>query len=204
MLQDHGRPDIAMNSTAAVKSAGHIPGELGVWVIIFGDMTIFGLLFCTYLYYRGAEPQLFTQSQLVLNRDLGATNTLLLLTSSWFIAMAVQFARLRRGRPIPWLIGGAIACGIGFGMIKIIEYHAKFAAGINISTNDFFMFYFVLTGIHFMHLILATGFLIYVWRRSLRATWGQKDIAILEIGATFWHLVDLLWIVLFPLLYLVR
>ncbi len=175
-----------------------------MWLIIFGDMTIFGLFFCTYLYYRGAEAQIFAQSQLVLNRDLGATNTLLLLTSSWFVATAVQFARLGRGRPIPWLLGGAIACGIGFGIIKIIEYHAKFAIGINITTNDFFMFYFVLTGIHFMHLILATGFLTYVWRRSLRATWDNKDIAILEIGASFWHLVDLLWIVLFPLLYLVR
>lgn len=186
------------------RPARHLPGEAGIWLVILGDMTIFALLFGTYLYYRRPEADLFNRSQEVLSRDLGALNTLILLTSSWFMAMAVQFARLRRGGPIPWLIAAAIFCGCCFGFIKIIEYHAKFAAGISFSTNDFFMFYFVLTGIHLLHLTLATLFLVYLWNRSRHADWNPKDVAILEIGASFWHLVDLLWIVLFPLLYLVR
>jgi len=197
-------PQLSSSQSGTTKPVPHLPGEVGIWVFILGDLMVFSLLFGTYLFYRAGEVDIFTQSQPDLNRNFGALNTVLLLTSSWFVATAVQLARHRRGGPITPLLGGAILCGLGFSTVKVIEYHAKFAAGITISTNDFFMFYFVLTGIHFLHLILGTAFLTYLWNRSRKATWTPQDIAILEVGATFWHLVDLLWIVLFPLLYLIH
>jgi len=201
------RPGVARSQaghTRQAKAVPHLPGEAGIWVLILGDMVVFSLFFGTYLYYRADDVALFNQSQHALNRNFGAINTFLLLTSSWFIAMAVQFARSGRGREVTRLIGAAMACGGGFAVIKVLEYHEKIAAGIMIATNQFFMFYFILTGVHFLHLTLGMGFLTYLWVRSRTALWTQKDIAVLEIGATFWHLVDLLWIVLFPLLYLVR
>lgn len=174
-----------------------------MWVFILGDVMVFSLFFATYVWYRGENPVLYAASQRTLNEDFGAINTLLLLTSSWFVAAAL--ARVRRGARAgaALLIALGMLCGLGFVGIKFAEYHAKFAAGITILTDEFFMFYFMLTGIHFMHVMIGLGVLTYLFfalRRPARA----GEIQTFEGGAAFWHLVDLLWVVLFALLYLMR
>ena len=181
-----------------------MPGEIGVWVFILGDLLIFGALFATYLFYRADDAGLFMRSQLRLDRDLGMANTLILLTSSWCVALAVQQVRVGAGRTARRWMTGAIACGLGFVAIKSIEYGAKGAEGIDLTTNTFFMFYFIMTGIHLLHLLLGLGLLFFVWRRMPASFPDNREILLIETGASFWHLVDLLWIVLFPLLYLLH
>lgn len=187
-----------------MRADKHLPGETGVWVFIGGDLMIFGLFFLTFMVYRGRDPALFVESQRTLNQTCGLINTILLLTSSWFVALAVHGARSRWTKAVPRLFVFAFLCGVGFGAIKILEYSEKITAGMTITTNDFFMFYFMFTGIHFVHVLIGMGVLAYLFNVSRKIDLGPGDIPVLESGAAFWHLVDLLWIVLFALFYLMR
>jgi nitric oxide reductase NorE protein len=186
----------------------HLPGEEGTWVFILGDMTVFAVFFATYLYYRGQQRALFVESQHSLVQGYGVINTLLLLTSSLCVVLGMKAVRGRLAgeptRAAPWLFGGALACGLGFSAMKFVEYGEKLAAGITPATNDFFMYYFILTGLHFFHLILGMGVLVFLIRAGRRTSMSVRQFAFVEGGACFWHMVDLLWIVLFPLLYLVK
>ncbi len=181
----------------------HLPGEEGLWVFIGGDLLVFSLFFGLFLYYRGENLELFEESHRALNRGFGLLNTTLLLTSSLFVATAVASARQALHARAGKLLIAAIACGFGFGISKAFEYAAKFKAGIALDTNEFFMFYFMLTGIHMVHVIIATSVLFYLWTKTRASVRGANYIAVMEAGGVFWHLVDLLWVVLFALLYLV-
>lgn len=181
-----------------------IPGEEGVWILILGDMLVFSLFFGTFLFYRAESPAVFSESQLHLNQTLGVINTFLMLSSSWFVAMAVQSARSRMGRVSPLLLLAAFGCGLGFAGIKVVEYSEKIRAGITLTTNDFYMYYFMFTGIHLLHVLIGMGVLAFLARHTWNGAAEGNRLRNLESGASFWHLVDLLWIVLFALLYLVR
>lgn len=178
-----------------------MPGEEGVWIFIFGDLIVFGLFFLTYLYYRADDVSLYRESQAQLNASLGLLNTLLLLTSSWFVAQAVKAVRLGRLETASALIAGGFSLGLGFVIVKVIEYSEKISAGINVVSNDFFMFYFMYTGIHLLHVFIGLGVLIFLFLLSRKEAAGVH-IRSFESGGAFWHLVDLLWVVLFALLYL--
>lgn len=181
-----------------------MPGETGVWVFILGDMLIFALFFVVFVYYRAHDVPLFSHSQSTLNQGYGAFNTFLMLTSSWFVALAIQAARKNLGKLSPNLFSLAFLCGLGFVMVKFFEYSEKIHAGITLTTNDFYMYYYVFTGIHLMHVLIGMGVLAFLWNTSRSGDFNEKNINVLESGASFWHLVDILWIVLFALLYLIK
>lgn len=189
---------------AAVPRERHLPGESGIWLFVLGDMVMFSALFTIFLYYRAENVPLFASSQAQLSQTLGMVNTFLMLTSSWFVAMAVQAARRNLGRVTPILLWLAFACGVGFGVVKFFEWNAKISAGITLTTNDFFMYYFIFTGIHFVHVLLGMLVLGVLARYTRDGVFDATKIRNLESGASFWHLVDLLWIILFALLYLVK
>lgn len=174
-----------------------------MWVFIFGDLVVFAVFFVTFLVYRMGDPDTFMRSQALLDRGLGLLNTLLLLTSSWFVARAVQDAR-GTGLQTRRLVAAGMACGVGFCGVKVVEYHAKIAAGLTLNTNDFFIFYYMFTGIHLIHVLIGLGVLAFLFHSAHPSQRGTGHIALMEGGAAFWHLVDLLWIVLFPLFYLLR
>lgn len=183
----------------------HVPGEPGIWVLLFGDMLVFTILFAVYLHRRGENKELFAQSQEALNRSFGAINTLVLLTSSVLVVFAVRALRSEQSRHLAHRLTVAGA-GVGacFVVIKVFEYHEKVAAGITPSTNEFFMYYFVLTGLHLAHVIVGLGVLLALSRLARKPAPTHTHIAFFEGGGCFWHMVDLLWIVIFPLLFLVR
>ena len=116
---------------------------------------------------------------------------------------APQSAPQERGAPFGGLMA-ALACGVGFVGFKLIEYSAKIDAGIDLSTNTFYMFYLMLTVFHFLHVIVAMVFLAILLVKTMQGRYGSHDYHALETGAAFWHMVDLLWIVLFPLVYVMR
>jgi nitric oxide reductase NorE protein len=176
-----------------------IPGEPGIWVLILGELSVFSIFFITIAMTRHDDPEQFLRARATLNGVIGLANTLLLLTSSLFVALAVQ--RLREGRGGIRLLFAAMACGIGFVVLKLFEYAEKIAAGIGFTTSEFFTFYFAFTGIHLAHVLLGLavlGMLIVLARTALT----PHRARLIECGAIFWHLVDLLWIVLFALFYL--
>lgn len=195
----------ALTTTAVTHAKKtHLPGEAGLWVLIGGDLLTFGLFFCTFMFYRGQDVDLYRASQLALNRDLGALNTTLLLTSSWLVVNAVAAFRERSTAFASRLFSAAIICGLGFVISKLFEYGEKVRAGILPTTNEFYMFYYAFTGIHLLHVLIGLLVLIFLLARSRRAWTEPSQVRLIEGGAVFWHLVDLLWVVLFALLYLMR
>lgn len=184
------------------EDAPRVPGEVGIWIFIFCDLSIFTALFGTWMYYRAKNVDEFLSSQATLNEAYATLNTLLLLISSWCVVMAIRSAKLQNLSQARHLLLGAAACGIGFSIVKVFEYGEKIAAGIHITTNDFYMLYFTATGMHFLHIIIGLGVLGVMWLRLCKTRTTEKDIHMLETGATYWHMVDLLWIILFPLIYL--
>jgi nitric oxide reductase NorE protein len=191
-------------TTLPRTSAGHIPGEAGVWVLILGDMFAFSAFFAVYLVHRAQDVALFSVSQAALERRFGLLNTAVLLTSSLFVARAVIAARAGDRRRSARLLVLALACGGGFVVSKAFEWGRKIAAGITLNTNEFYSFYYMFTGIHLLHVLVGMGVLTYLLTRTRRGDPGASHIAAMEGGGAFWHMVDLIWVVLFALFYLLR
>jgi nitric oxide reductase NorE protein len=128
----------------------------------------------------------------------------LLITASWSVARAVAAIQADRPRASANFLLGSILFGGGFLVFKMVEYQAKFALGINLTTNTFYMFYLSLTFFHFMHVILGMVILVAVWNKTRQGSYSSRDHHGMETGASYWHMVDLVWIVLFPLVYVMR
>jgi len=193
----------ATADTGETRKPLRLPGEQGVWLFVLGDMLVFALFFATFLYYKNEQPEVFAAGQATLNSTLGTINTLLLLTSSWCIASAVNQLQQGKQKVANHLLTLCILCGLGFVFIKALEYHEKISAGFGLTTNDFYMLFYMFTGIHLLHVLV--GLLVLAVVRLLLHNKKRTPVAglnIIESGATYWHMVDLLWIVLFPLLYL--
>lgn len=181
-----------------------IPGEVGVWIFIIGDISVFAVFFTVYLVERSKQVDLFDLSQATLNENFGAINTAFLLISSLFVVLAVRAMRAAERLLAQRFIAGAFLCGVAFIVVKIFEYHERIAAHEIPTTNGYYLLYFVLTGLHLFHLVIGQAVLIVLWSMARKAELSTNQWAFFEGGACFWHMVDLLWLVLFPLIFLVR
>lgn len=191
-----------MTDTAAKRDATHLPGDGSMWVFVLGDLIIFGAYFIIFMVYRAQERGLFLASQQHLSLGIGVINTLVLIGSSWFVARGVQASRGDDHARAVRLTACGGACGVLFICIKGYEWSAKISQGLTLPHNDFFMFYYMLTGVHLFHValgLLILGVVIVNIRNP-----QQRRPSIAEAGATYWHMVDLLWIVIFALLYVMR
>jgi nitric oxide reductase NorE protein len=195
---------IATVLPAEAPAAKRLPGYLPIWAFILAEMLLFAVLFASYAFARVDNVEMFNLYQHTLDRNAGAINTLLLVTGSWFVVLAVQAARRDDARAASRNIALGFLCGAGFLAIKVFEYAAKFGEGISFSTNTFYRFYFSLTFFHFMHVVLGMVVLAILWAKTREGAYGSRDVHGLESGAAYWHMVDLLWIVLFPLVYVMR
>lgn len=183
---------------------GNPPGDLAIWFFIFAELLAFGVFFLAYAFARANNVELFNYSQQFLNRESGAVNTVVLITSSYFVVRAVAAIREGLSRQCANWLGAAIALGGVFLVIKVFEFHAKFSAGISLSTNTFYMFYLSLTIFHFMHVILGMVILAAVMLKARRGGYSAEQHTGVETGASYWHMVDLVWLILFPLVYVIR
>lgn len=192
--------------TQARESAGHgyPPGDFAIWIFIFAELLVFGIFFLAYAFTRSQNVVLFDESQLSLDRAAGAVNTLLLITSSYFVVRAVSAIRTGSSATCARWLMAAVAFGGGFVVIKLFEFGAKFGAGINLSSNTFYMFYLSLTFFHFMHVIMGMVILTAVILKARRGGYSAHDHIGVETGASYWHMVDLVWVILFPLVYVIR
>lgn len=193
----------AVGDRATADTSRHIPGEPGVWVFLFGDMVVFGAFFATFMYERAQAPGLFDESRHTLSIGIGLTNTLILLTSSLFVVTAIRALRLSQRRTAQWLLIGALVCGLTFIALKTVEYSTKVAQGHPPNANTFYLYFYSLTGLHLLHVVVGVLVLALLLTQTRHAELGATRTGFVEGGACFWHLVDLLWIILFPLLYLV-
>jgi nitric oxide reductase NorE protein len=186
----------------ADDEAGRLPGDLNMWIFVLGDLVIFGVYFIVFILYRAHEQNLFLESQRHLSLATGAVNTLVLLAGSQFVVHGVRAARANapgRGALLAYCAG---LCGVLFAAVKAYEWGTEIRRGFTLPANDFFMFYYMLTGVHLFHVLLGVG-LLAVGARRLRGP-GPARRHVLEVAATYWHMVDLLWLLIFTLLYVMR
>ena len=174
-----------------------------MWILLFGDMLVFAVFFILFMYQRSQAPELFDASRHTLNIGIGLTNTLILLTSSLFVVTAIRAVRAGSRTAARTLLAGALVCGLAFVGLKVFEYSAKVGEGHVPTENSFYMYYYVLTGLHLLHVLIGIVVLVSLLFAARVANPSATRMAFIEGGGCFWHLVDLLWIVLFPLLYLV-
>jgi nitric oxide reductase NorE protein len=184
------------------KPGEFVPGQPDMWAFVLFEALVFTSYFVVYMIFRTRSPELYLQSQAHLNLRIGVFETLVLLVSSWCMARCVQAARQGAYRSALTNALLTMFFGVVFLVAKVFEWTRLIRMGFGISTNEFFSHYFFLTGIHFLHLLIgfvAVGVIVYQLRSPARRS--QK---LVETGATYWHTVDFLWIVIFALLYVVR
>ena len=193
-----------MDSHAEPKPARdwQLPGDGAWWIFLTAEFMTLCLFFVVFGFARHANLQEFEAAQQLLDPRFALANSLVLITSGYAAARAI--AALRRSAVKPALTWILIAAALGcvFVGIKGTEYSHKMAQGLNLSSGDFWFFYYFLTGFHFLHVLLGIGFLLWI---AVQLLWKPTRPGLLvqaESCAAFWHMLDLVWIVLFPLLYL--
>jgi nitric oxide reductase NorE protein len=183
--------------------AGIVPHQvMGVLTFILADIVVFGMIFVDFLIQRYDQVGVFNESSATLSNLTGIANTLILLTSGLFVALAVQAAKRGQVRQARSWILASFVIGLGFGINKMFEYSDKLSQDITMYTNDFYMYYYTMTGAHFLHFLGGMIALAALWFRLADKKIDNKEMINIESVALYWHMVDLLWIFIFPLLYL--
>ena len=177
--------------------------KFGMWLFLATELLLFGGLFAAYTIFRSKYPVLFEEQHHELNKTLGALNTVILIFSSLTMAMGVSSIQRGKRTLLTILLAITIICGIAFGINKYIEYSAKFHHHIYPSTSIFFALYFMMTGLHMLHVIAGISALTVILVLNIKGKFSEKYNTPVEVGGLYWHLVDLIWIYLFPLLYLI-
>lgn len=179
-----------------------LPGGPGIWFFVIGDLIIFGVYFVCYMAYRGGDHETFLRSQQHLDQGIGVVNTVILLTSSLFVALGTADVRDGRVSNARRCFGMAAAIGALFPLLKMFEWVPDVSAGLTAGTNLFFMFYYVMTGLHLVHVLVGLTLMGFVMRGL--GTPAQLPIKSVETAGLYWHMVDVLWLVLFAIFYLMR
>lgn len=197
------------NSKIEKPTLKDIPqGRLGMWILILGEFVIFGGLIVAYLLYR-FRYQEWAEMAAQTNLVLGATNTFVLLTSSFFVVKAHSAAVKKDTKKMSLYIFLTIICALIFLVVKITEYSQKIHHGYTFSgeglvskgktvESTYWAFYFLMTGLHALHVIIGAIVLFIIMMGARKG----KNLHRIEIGGMYWHMVDLIWIFLFPLLYI--
>ena len=187
------------------KRARFVPGQPDMWAFVLFETLVFTAYFGFYLFSRARRPELFLHAQAHLDLRIGVFNTLVLLLSSWSVARCVQSARAGAYRAALRDVFVTAAFAAVFLFCKVFEWARLVGTGNGLDSNDFFTYYFFLTGIHFVHLLIGfvvLGVIVYQLRSA--ATRPRESQEIVETCATYWHTVDFLWVLIFALLYVVR
>lgn len=171
----------------------------GVIIFVFADIASFMLFFAVFMADRMKAPAAFAASAAKLDLSVGLANTLVLITSGFCVAQAEKRHHRQAGSERPWLLA-AILIGALFAALKLLEYGAKIRAGLNPATDLFFTYYFVFTGIHLLHYLAGMTILSLLTLRQFSSQPGYTQW--LRGGALYWHMVDIIWLFIFPLLYL--
>ena len=184
-------------------AVGYESSKLGMWLFLATELLLFGGLFAAYTIFRAKYTVLFEEQHLELNRTLGAANTIILIFSSLTMALGVAAIQKGKQKLLTIMLIITIICGVLFGVNKYFEYTAKFEHHIFPSTSIFFALYYMMTGLHMLHVLVGVAILAVILVLNVKGKFSATYNAPVEIGGLYWHLVDLIWIYLFPLLYLI-
>ncbi|RYZ94128.1 MAG: cytochrome c oxidase subunit 3 family protein, partial [Proteobacteria bacterium] len=213
---EHGAgKEHALDHAHHFDSAAHEfeAGKMGMWLFLVTEVMLFGVLFAGYGLFNYLYADMFREAHHHLNKVMGAINTVILLASSLTMALAIAFIQRNQTKKSLWMLAITFLCAIGFLVIKYFEYSEKIHHGILpgqfFAATDFkaanaalfFSFYFVMTGLHGIHVLIGMGCIAWIFIRMRRGEFNSHKFAPVEFVGLYWHIVDLVWIFLFPLLY---
>ncbi len=189
---------------------------LGMWVFLATEILFFGVLFASYTVCRVLYAPGFAVASRLTDMLLGTIETAVLLISSCLIALAVRAVKLGQSRMASWLLCGTAALGLSFLVMHGFEYHHEYrehlVPGLDFARTEpqahaielFFCLYYVITGFHSLHVLIGVSVIMVLAMRVGRGQYGPRRYTTLELGALYWHLVDIVWIFVYPLMYLVE
>lgn len=213
-MANEARPARLAHHFGAIETQRHAE-RMGMWLFLANEVLLFAGLFCGYALYRFLYPVTFKLASAHLDVTLGTVNTVVLITSSLTVAMAHHYAHHDRSRLAGVLLLLSVAAGLAFMGIKAVEYSHKIDEGLlpgrfysyaglqAPGASMFFTVYFLATGLHAFHVLIGIGVLTWMGVRALRNEFHHNHSIPVELAGLYWHLVDLVWIFLYPLLYLV-
>ena len=187
--------------------------KIGMWLFLFTELLLFGALFIAFAVYLETHFWQFVEASSELNIPIGTFNTVVLLTSS--LSMALAIAALQRGKAelSIKLLDFTVACAALFCVVKAFEWGAKFEhhiypgslhlSAMDVGVQSFFNLYFTMTGLHALHVIIGAGLILWVRAKVKKQQITKERLVLMENIGLYWHLVDLVWIFLFPLFYLI-
>ncbi len=181
-----------------------LPGDLAMWFFILAELTVFAILILAFAVTQVLNPELFSQSRAALDSSMGLALTLSLLTSGLFAALAVEQVRAARPGRGALLLVAALATSCVYVVLKLNEYGHLSSMGLGLEHNTFFTLYWILTGFHFLHVLLGMVILGWMAMRCQCGLYTAADCAGLESGVLYWHMVDMVWVLLFPLVYVIN
>ncbi len=189
--------------------------KMGMWIFLLTEVLLFGGLFCAYAVYRAWNPEIFHNGHAFLDVTLGTINTIVLITSSLTVALAIRFLQVNKIKLAVINLAATIAFAGTFMVIKYFEYMHKIHEGQlpgkfytfegmeGTNPHVFFSVYFLMTGLHGIHVLVGIGIITWVLIRTIKGHFSSEYYTPVELTGLYWHLVDLIWIFLFPLFYLV-
>lgn len=189
--------------------------KLGIWLFLCTEIVMFGVLFVAYTLYHNQYPEAFSEGAKFLNWKLGAFNTVVLLLSSFTMALGIHYCQKNNSKKAVLNLALTLVFGAIFMIVKYYEYTHKFHLGLypgkffsyegaeSANLALYFSFYFLMTGLHGLHILLGMGVITWVLIRARRGEFNSEYYTPVEGVGLFWHVIDLIWIYLFPLLYLV-
>jgi nitric oxide reductase NorE protein len=185
-------------NSGSVEAGRRIPGDGHMWFMVLGDLVIFGAYFIIYMFDRGMSPEAYVNTQRLLSVDVGVVNTIVLLTSSLFAALAVIYTRHGSPNTAIRMVYATGICGVLFALTKVYEWHhmAQYAS----IHDEFISYYYVLTMTHLFHVFVGLVVLGIVVKELRNPR--KRRLEMVEQGVLFWHMVDVIWLFIFPMLYL--
>ncbi|WP_106793741.1 cytochrome c oxidase subunit 3 [Aquimarina sp. Aq78] len=175
------------------------PGGILMWIIVFLELITFGMAVVAMVYCGKQEPEIFHESRLLLNPVYGIINTILLITSGFCMAISVHYLKINTLQKSKVLLLATMLFGMLFLIVKTFEYNEKINLGLDINHDLFFTFYWLLTLFHVIHVIVGLVILGSVYFGLRKEKTNIEDV---EASATFWHMCDLIWLLIFPVIYL--
>ena len=182
------------------KNIYYPPGGILMWILIFLELITFGAALIVLVINSKDDPEIFHQSRLTLNASFGAINTVFLLTSGFFMATTVHQFKINNLQKASFYLNLTMLGGLLFLILKALEYYLKIDAGYTIGYNTFYTFYWLLTGFHVIHVIVGLVILLFMQSGINKSKALIEDV---EASAAFWHMCDLIWLLLFPVIYLI-
>jgi nitric oxide reductase NorE protein len=194
-----------LNHTVVTELAleKRLPGDLAMWFFILAELTVFAILFIGFAVAEQLNPEMFIEGKAKLHQIAGLINTLTLITSSFFVALALSAMHKGDGKKSAKLLVVAKLVASFYIAVKLWEYLSLFDQNIDIETNTFFTLYFMITFFHLMHILLGMIILAFMAVKAAKNKYNTNNLSGFESGASYWHMVDMLWIILFPLIYVI-